>query len=724
MAELYENAKRILTDGAAVEALSNQQDQPGFSATLSAIDYGLPVVVDALRSRAEDSTGIVDLLNRLRTMETTELDTGTMWTPDSALATQGPDYARLLLQRNHGRSGMDAVATKLADRARVSTPVAESVLAAAAWTVCGLLKDLCGPTVDRHTMLALLQRERDNLAVDGWDPWLRAVESERMAIMAVDTTQVPAPEPPMTASDQRSSRYPPPVSRPARQSPPTRPSAPRYAPEDRQGRHPGRSGEPGRHGQDGLGRYGDFDGSREFVEVDDRSRPPGAGLDGVPPPVSRRRRADQRPQPARHRPLTQSQGVARHTRPRAAAPASPSRRWWPVLLGVLTVAVLAAVVFWLLNRDDGDTAATLDDAGQAIGAESEPADAAGEGNVAADGSTEAETLGAVGDEPVETEQPAAPAISADTLVTMQVSMVDAFGGSDAEGVMSLEFLPYTGEVCYEVQVSGLATPFDGHIHAGTAQEKGGIVVDFGALEDGSTGCLENEPNDIQAVLAEPAAYYTEMHDPDRDNGPAIRGQLSEATDLDDPEGVFGRPLPGSEGPLNIDPDGGGALIEIEGGSIILTGAVADEAAAQQVRDSLAGIDLGESTVDDQLSIEEGSPLPSGRIVVSDAIFFDVGSSELAQADAAVLDLLARIFQARPEWSMTIVGHTDSTGNDVINLELSLARADAVRTALVDRGVEAMSLKIRGAGATEPRAENTTEGGRSQNRRIEFEIEAR
>jgi outer membrane protein OmpA-like peptidoglycan-associated protein len=724
MAELYENAKRILTDGAAVEALSNQQDQSGFSATLSAIDYGLPVVVDALRTRAEDSTGIVDLLNRLRTMETAELDTGAMWTPNSGLATQGPDYARLLLQRNHGRSGMDAVATKLADRARVSTPVAESVLAAAAWTVCGLLKNLCGPTVDRHSMLALLQRERDNLAVDGWDPWLRAVESERMAIMAAETTRVPAPERPMTASDQRSGRYPPPVSRPARQSPPTRPAAPTYPPHDRQGRHSAGSGEPGRHDRDQLGRYGDLDGSRDFVDVDDRSQPPGGGLDGVPPPLSRGRRADQRPQPARHRPLTQVQGVTRHTRPKAAAPASPSRRWWPVVLGLLTVAVLAAVVFWLLNGDDDGTAASLDDNGQAIGAESESADAEGEGSAAADGSAEAETLGAAGDEPVDAEQPAAPAISADTTVTMQVPMVDAFGGSDAEGVMSLEFLPFTGEVCYEVQASGLATPFDGHIHAGTAQEKGGIVVDFGALEDGSTGCLENEPNDIQAVLAEPAAYYTEMHDPDRDNGPAIRGQLSEATDLDDPDGVFGRPLPGSETLLNIDPDGGGALIEIEGGTIVLKGAVADEAAAQQVRDSLAGIDLGESAVDDQLSIEEGSPLPSGRIVVSDAIFFDVGSAELAQSDAAVLDLLARIFQARPAWSMTIVGHTDSTGNDVINLELSLARADAVRTALVERGVDSMSLKIRGAGATEPRAANTTEEGRSQNRRIEFEIEAR
>lgn len=404
-----------------------------------------------------------------------------------------------------------------------------------------------------------------------------------------------------------------------------------------------------------------------------------------------------------------------------------------MVLGVLALLVLAGLVYWLLNRGDDTTSTVSDEADQAVAAvDGDAADSGGEEAGATDGTADGSVAGefddsvsgAGGDEPAGAEQqPAAPAISESTVVAMDVPMTDVFGGSDAEGLIKLEVFPFTGEVCYEVQTSGLATPFDGHIHAGTAEEKGGIVIDLGALDDATTGCLESEPNDIQAVLAEPAAYYTEMHDPDRDDGPAIRGQLSEAINLEDPEDVFGRPLPSAEGPSNIDPDGGGALIEIEGGSIILRGAVADEAAAQQVRDSLAGVDLGGAQVDDQLYVEEGAPLPSGRIVVSDAIFFEVGSAELAQSDASVLDLLARIFQARPAWSMTIVGHTDSSGNDVTNLELSLARADSVRSALVDRGVEPMSLKIRGAGATEPRADNRTEEGRSQNRRIEFEIAA-
>lgn len=724
MAELYDNAKRILTDEDAVGALSGERHGSGHSFTLSAIDYGLPVVIDALRSRTEDSAGIVDLLNRLRTMETSELGTPAMWMPGSARAIHGPVYARLLLQPNHRGSGIEAVVNKLADRARVEVAVAERVLAAAAWTVCGVLKQTYGSTIDRHTMLAVLQRERADLASEGWDPWLRAVQNERMAITAGGADRVPTSERPLMASDQGAGRYPPPVSRPARQSRPANRPSPTFPPADQSGAHPSVSRGTGRHGSDRF--------SGGYVDADSR-RAAGGGRESVPPPVDRRRPADQRPAPARHRPLAQDHTVARHTRPRAAA-AAPPRRWWPVVLGVAALLVLAGLVFWLLTRDDGTTSTSLDEIDEAVGDTDEAADEAeGEGTQGTDvaqgaqagdaaiGADSAESVdSADSTDPVDS---AAPPISESTVVSMEVPMTDVFGGTDAEGVMNLDFFPFTGEICFEIQTTGLATPFDGHIHAGDSAERGGIVVDFDALNDSSNGCLTSSPNDVQAILAEPAAYYTEMHDPTT-GGPAIRAQLSEAVNVVDAEGVLGRPLSGSDGPSDIDPDGGGALIEIEGNTIILKGAVADDAAAQRVRDSLAGIDLGGIAVEDQLVTEDGAPLPSGRIVVSDAIFFEVGSADLSQSDTQVLDLLARIFQARPAWSMTIVGHTDSTGNDVINLELSLARADSVRTALVDRGVDAMSLKIRGAGATEARADNATPEGRSQNRRIEFEIEAR
>jgi outer membrane protein OmpA-like peptidoglycan-associated protein len=71
--------------------------------------------------------------------------------------------------------------------------------------------------------------------------------------------------------------------------------------------------------------------------------------------------------------------------------------------------------------------------------------------------------------------------------------------------------------------------------------------------------------------------------------------------------------------------------------------------------------------------------------------------------------------------MTVVGHTDSLGTDVYNLELSLQRANAVRSALVEAGVSPDALTVEGAGSTAPIAPNDTEEGRSQNRRIEVEV---
>lgn len=762
MAELYQQAKKILTAGAAIEALSSQPERAGFSATKSAVDYALPVVIDALNNRAADSTGIVELLNRLRALDTTGLGTASMWSPASARAAHADRCAESLFDGGAGRPALAAATERLVQRSRVPSSVAESVLGTCTWTVCGLLKQLYGPAVDRHTMEAVFRQERRDLSVDGWDPWLRSVEVERSNAfdttsrvpridsapslgstagvasvpgpaspdgeteprLGVDTTRIDSDTPmaaPAMASDPRAARYPPPVRRPGRESTPRPPSP---GPHTERPARPAPPPRPDVPGVRGPNRYGGFDDTGSYGDPtygdagyggEEPTGRPSGGRDGVPPPVNRRRSAVERPQPARHRPLNQPTGpvMAGHTRPKAAAQSSP-RRWWPVLLGLLTVLGIAAAIYYFMGRSGDETATSSNDEAAAI-ADPSTESQTDTGDPAADSASDE----AAADTSAE---PAAPAISETTKVAMDVPMVDIFSGSDADGVMSLEFFPFSGEVCYEVTTTGLNNPYDGHIHTGEIEEKGGIVVDFGELSDGSTGCIENEPNDIQAIMADPTAYYAEMHDRSF-GGVDVRGQISAGTDVSDPENVLGRAVAESEGPSNIDPDGNGAQIEISSDSIALVGAVADEATAQQVRDTLAGIDLGGIPLDDQLTIEPGAPLPSGRIVVSDAIFFGVGSSVLGDADAPVLDLLARIFAARPTWSMTVVGHTDSTGNDVINLELSLERADSVRTALVDRGADSMLIKIRGAGSTEPRGDNSTEEGRSENRRIEFEIDA-
>jgi OOP family OmpA-OmpF porin len=69
----------------------------------------------------------------------------------------------------------------------------------------------------------------------------------------------------------------------------------------------------------------------------------------------------------------------------------------------------------------------------------------------------------------------------------------------------------------------------------------------------------------------------------------------------------------------------------------------------------------------------------------------------------------------------IAGHTDAVGDDRSNLELSGARAAAVRQYLVDHGVSAARLTSNGYGESRPVATNDTDEGRQLNRRVEFII---
>ena len=74
------------------------------------------------------------------------------------------------------------------------------------------------------------------------------------------------------------------------------------------------------------------------------------------------------------------------------------------------------------------------------------------------------------------------------------------------------------------------------------------------------------------------------------------------------------------------------------------------------------------------------------------------------------------------WRVTIVGHTDNLGPREVNQELSFQRAESVRDELIRRGVDAATLTIAGFGPDQPIADNATEEGRQQNRRIEFVID--
>jgi OmpA-OmpF porin, OOP family len=100
------------------------------------------------------------------------------------------------------------------------------------------------------------------------------------------------------------------------------------------------------------------------------------------------------------------------------------------------------------------------------------------------------------------------------------------------------------------------------------------------------------------------------------------------------------------------------------------------------------------------------------------IEFPVASARISDGSFGLLDLVAKAVSGCPG-VMRIEGHTDNAGKPEFNQALSLKRAEAVRDALIERGVPADRLTVEGLGASKPIASNAAESGRDRNRRIEI-----
>jgi len=118
-----------------------------------------------------------------------------------------------------------------------------------------------------------------------------------------------------------------------------------------------------------------------------------------------------------------------------------------------------------------------------------------------------------------------------------------------------------------------------------------------------------------------------------------------------------------------------------------------------------GIDVAR-TADNQLKVNVPSDFS-----------FDVGRAAIKPQMRPVLDQFAQGLD--PTMRVRIIGHTDSTGNDAINNPLSVDRAHSVRDYLAARGVSPTRVETEGRGSREPVADNGSDAGRAQNRRVEI-----
>lgn len=103
------------------------------------------------------------------------------------------------------------------------------------------------------------------------------------------------------------------------------------------------------------------------------------------------------------------------------------------------------------------------------------------------------------------------------------------------------------------------------------------------------------------------------------------------------------------------------------------------------------------------------------------ILFDTGEATIRASSFPLLNDAVEVLQRYVDLRIRVSGHTDSKGNRDRNVKLSQARAEAVREYLESHGVAASRVTTRGVGPDEPVADNKTESGRAQNRRIEFEL---
>jgi outer membrane protein OmpA-like peptidoglycan-associated protein len=97
--------------------------------------------------------------------------------------------------------------------------------------------------------------------------------------------------------------------------------------------------------------------------------------------------------------------------------------------------------------------------------------------------------------------------------------------------------------------------------------------------------------------------------------------------------------------------------------------------------------------------------------------FEESGTGLRSSAYSSLDRIVALADACRRTTVAITGHTDSSGNEALNQQLSLARANAVADYMVERGIARERLIVAGVGSSVPVADNNTRYGRSLNRRI-------
>jgi outer membrane protein OmpA-like peptidoglycan-associated protein len=110
-----------------------------------------------------------------------------------------------------------------------------------------------------------------------------------------------------------------------------------------------------------------------------------------------------------------------------------------------------------------------------------------------------------------------------------------------------------------------------------------------------------------------------------------------------------------------------------------------------------------------------------KITFDSGLLFAIDSDKLNAASQTDVQELSRILKKYDDTNILIEGHTDNTGADEYNQNLSVRRANSVSAELTSTGIDGTRITTQGYGETQPIADNATDAGRQQNRRVEVAI---
>ena len=148
---------------------------------------------------------------------------------------------------------------------------------------------------------------------------------------------------------------------------------------------------------------------------------------------------------------------------------------------------------------------------------------------------------------------------------------------------------------------------------------------------------------------------------------------------------------------------------IGGGAGVLIGDKMDKQ-AQQIEEEVPGAQVERVDQGIVVTFEDGS-----------GVYFATNKYNINEPSQSTLKKLVSIFKENPDTKILVVGHTDSSGDAGYNMTLSKNRANSVSSFLKQNGISSTRLITKWYGEVQPIADNTTEAGRSKNRRVNIVI---